>query len=55
MDINDINGKIKVKQAQISVETDPEKKRILNSELTKLRLRQELLKQDQITKNLKSN
>lgn len=55
MDINDINGKIRIKQTQISVETDSEKKAILNSELLKLRLRQELLKQDQITKNLKNN
>lgn len=54
MDENDLLGKVKIKQAQISVETDAEKKRILNSELVKLRLRLELLKQDQTIKNLKS-
>ena len=55
MDENDLLGKMRVVQAKISAENDAEKKRILNSELVKLRLRLELLKQTQITKNLKSN
>lgn len=53
MEENTINGKIAVKQKQISVEIDPEKKRILQSELVKLNLKKELMKQTEVTQNLK--
>lgn len=53
MEENVINGKIAVKQKQISVEIDPEKKRLLQAELVKLNLKKQLVKQTQITQNLK--
>jgi hypothetical protein len=55
MDENDINGKIAIKQKEISVATDPEKKKILQAELVKLNLRKQLMKQTEITQNLKDN
>ena len=54
MDENEINGKIAVKQKEISV-ANPEKKKILQAELVKLNLRKQLMKQTEITQNLKDN
>jgi hypothetical protein len=54
MEENIINGKIAIKQKEISVETDPEKRKFLQSQLIKLNLRKELEKQTKITQNLKN-
>ncbi|MCW1148036.1 hypothetical protein [Flavobacterium lacisediminis] len=56
MDENTLDGKIAVKQKEISVaNNDPEKKKVLQAELLKLNLRKQLLKQTKITQNLKDN
>jgi hypothetical protein len=39
-----IADKIRVKQLQVSTEQDPQKKQLLQKQLTKLRLKQELEK-----------
>lgn len=39
-----IADKIRVKQLQVSLEQDPQKKQLLQKQLTKLRLKQELEK-----------
>lgn len=49
-----LDGKIAVKQKEISV-ADPEKKKVLQAELVKLNLRKQLMKQTEITQNLKDN
>ena len=56
MDENTLDGKIAVKQKEISVaNNDPEKKKVLQAELLKLNLRKQLMKQTEITQNLKDN
>lgn len=51
-----LDGKIAVKQKEISVtNNDPEKKKVLQAELLKLNLRKQLLKQTEITQNLKND
>lgn len=55
MDENEINGKIAIKQKEISVASNPEKKKVLQAELVKLNLRKQLMKQTEITQNLKND
>lgn len=43
MDNNDINGKISLKQKEISVEQDPNKKAKLNNDLQILNLRKQII------------